>query len=105
MGNRVNITVAGRDYTLVAEDAAEYVEKVAAHVDAKLSALTHDKRLSLADAAILTAVNLADEYFKEAEAMENLRTQMKSYLEESARAKLELAEAKREIFKLQNEKK
>jgi cell division protein ZapA len=38
------------------------------------------------------------------EAAENLRRQLKEYLDESARIKLELSEAKRQIFKLQNKK-
>ena len=54
---------------------------------------------------VLTAVNIADEYFKEVEASENLRRQLKEYLEEATKLKMELSEAKREIFKLQNQKK
>ena len=62
------------------------------------------KVTALLDAAILTAMNLADEHFKDLETAENLRRQLKDYLDESARLKLELSEAKREIFKLQNKK-
>ena len=61
-------------------------------------------RLSQADAAVLTALNIADQYFKEMDANENLRRQIKENLEEANRLKLELSEAKREIFKLQNRK-
>lgn len=104
MGNRVTITVAGKDYTLIAEESADYVRKVAARVDSKMTELVHGGKLSVVDAAVLTAVNLADECLKETETSENLRTQMKEYLEESTKLKLELAEAKREIFKLQNQK-
>ena len=56
------------------------------------------------DCAILTAINIADERFKEQEASENLRRQIKELLEESAKLKLELSEAKREIFKLQQKR-
>ena len=61
-------------------------------------------RLAQADAAVLAAMNIADQYFKEQEAAENLRRQIKENLEEANRLKLELSEAKREIFKLQNRK-
>ena len=47
---------------------------------------------------------VADQYFKEQEAAENLRRQIKEYLEEATKLKMELSEAKREIFKLQNHK-
>jgi cell division protein ZapA len=61
-------------------------------------------RLSQADAAVLAAMNIADQYFKEQETSENLRRQIKDGLEEANRLKMELSEAKREIFKLQNRK-
>ena len=38
-------------------------------------------KVSLVDGAVLTALNVADEYFKEVEASENLRRQLKEYLE------------------------
>ena len=49
-------------------------------------------------------MNIADQFFKEQEASENLRRQVKEGLEEASRLKAELSEAKREIFKLQNRK-
>ena len=54
--------------------------------------------------AVLTAMNIADERFREQDASENLRRQIKELLEESAQLKNELSEAKREIFKLQQKK-
>ena len=44
------------------------------------------------------------QFLKEQEASENLRRQIKEGLDESAKLKMELSEAKREIFKLQNHK-
>ncbi|WP_186567307.1 cell division protein ZapA [Lawsonibacter celer] len=105
MKNRVTVTIAGQEYTLVATEDKGYVEKVAGHVDAKIQEVLDGARVSLVDAAVLGAVNVADEYFKEVEASENLRRQLKEYLEEATKLKLELSEAKREIFKLQNQKK
>ena len=99
MKNRVTVTIAGQEYTLVGTEEASYTEKVAAHVEVLSGA-----HVSLVDGAILAAVNIADEYFKEVEAAENLRRQLKEYLEEATKMKLELSEAKREIFKLQNKK-
>ena len=70
----------------------------------KVEEVLSGAHVSLVDGAILAAVNIADEYFKEVEAAENLRRQLKEYLEEATKMKLELSEAKREIFKLQNKK-
>ena len=105
MKNRVTVTIAGQEYTLVATEEQGYVEKVAQHVDAQMKQVLEGARVSLVDGAVLTAVNIADEYFKEVEASENLRRQLKEYLEEATKLKMELSEAKREIFKLQNQKK
>lgn len=105
MKNRVTVTIAGQEYTLVATEDQGYVEKVAQHVDAQMKQVLEGARVSLVDGAVLTAVNIADEYFKEVEASENLRRQLKEYLEEATKLKMELSEAKREIFKLQNQKK
>ncbi|WP_130869879.1 cell division protein ZapA [Intestinimonas massiliensis (ex Afouda et al. 2020)] len=104
MKNRVTVTIAGQEYTLVGSEEPSYTEKVAAHVDAKVQEVLDGSRVSLVDGAVLAAVNIADEYFKEVETAENLRRQLKEYLEEATKMKLELSEAKREIFKLQNKK-
>ena len=104
MKNRVTVTIAGQEYTLVGSEDAGYTKKVADHVDAKVQEVLDGAHVSLVDGAILAAVNIADEYFKEQQAGENLRRQVKENLEEANRLKLELSEAKREIFKLSTRK-
>ena len=100
MKNRVVVTIGGKDYTMVAVEDEGYVRRCAALVDKHLRQVTRDTRLSQADAAVLAAMNVADQYLKELEASENLRRQVKENLEEANALKLELSEAKREIFKL-----
>ena len=104
MKNKITVNIAGQNYTLVAAEDAAYMEKVASHVDAKIQEVLDESKVSLVDGAMLGALNIADEYFKEVEASENLRRQLKEYLEEATKLKMELSEAKREIFKLQNHK-
>ncbi len=104
MKNKVTVTIAGQEYALIADQDAPAVEKIAAHVDAKVREVMDGSHLSLSSSAILAAMNIAEEYFKEQEAAENLRRQLKDYLEEGAKVKQELSEAKREIFKLQNKR-
>lgn len=103
MKNKVVVTIAGQEYTMVAVEDEAYVHRCAAHVDSQLRELS-GSRLSQADAAVLTAMNIADEFFKEQGASENLRRQLKESLEEASRLKAEVSECKREIFKLQNRK-
>lgn len=103
MKNKVVVTIADRDYTMVAVEDENYVRKCAAHVDQQLREIANS-RISQADAAVLAAMNIADQYFREQDAEENLRRQIKDNLEEVNQLKMELSEAKREIFKLQNRK-
>ncbi len=105
MKNRVTVTIADEEYTLVATEDEAYMKKVAGHVDEQIAQIMEATHASSLQGAVLAAVNIADEYYKELEASENLRRQLKEYLEESAKLKTELSEAKREIFKLQNQKK
>ena len=104
MKNRITVTIADHEYTLVAEEDEAYIRKVAAFVDQQVSEVLSGSKISLSDAATLAAVNVADLYFKEQASGENLRRQVKECVEESTKLKLELSEAKREIFKLQNRK-
>ena len=101
MKNKVTVTIAGQEYTMVAVEDEAYVQRCAKLVDDQLKQLLGG-RLSLADASILTAMNLADQYYCEQSAGEHLRAQLKQAREESRRLENELSEAKREIFKLQN---
>ena len=53
------------------------------------------------DAAILAAMNIADELFKVRAADEQLRAQVKGYLDEAGKAKSQVSDLKRENFRLQ----
>jgi len=101
MANRITMSICGQDYTLVAEESAAYMEKVGNVVNEKMTELMATAHVSRNDAAVLAAINLADEIFKSQEGAENLRRQVKTYLDEAAAAKNEVSELKRQLFKLQ----
>ena len=103
MRNKVVVTIAGREYTMVAVEDETYVRKCADLVDQQLKQISSGS-LSQADAAVLAAMNLADQFLKEQQASDDLRRQVKENLEDANRLKLELSEAKREIFKLSTRK-
>lgn len=103
MANRITVTISGADYTLMSEDSAAYMQKVAALVDEKMNDITAAGRVSRMDAAVLTAANLADELLKQQAAAENIRRQLKGYLDDANKAKSELSECKRELLKLQQQ--
>ena len=100
MKNTIKVIIDGRDYNMVAVEDETYVRRCAELVDQQIKEVSVGGRLSQADAAVLAAMNIADQLMKEQETAENLRRQVKENLEEANSLKLELSEAKREIFKL-----
>lgn len=103
MANRVTMNICGEEYTLVADETAAYMEKVGALVDARMRDLVENARVSRNDAAVLAAINIADELFKAQEGTENLRRQLKTYLDEATAAKNEASDLKRQLFKYQQQ--
>ena len=104
MANRTDVTINGTDYTLISEESPSYMQKVAALVDEKMTDILSSGRVSRMDAAVLAAANLADELLKQQSAAENLRRQLKGYLDEAGKAKAELSECRRELLKLQQKR-
>ena len=101
MANRVVVTICGEDYTFVAEESTSYMQKVGAYVGDKMNDILNSAKVGRTDAAVLTAANIADELFKAQAASEQLRSQIKGYLDEAGKAQAEVSELKREIFRLQ----
>ena len=101
MENRVVVTICGEDYTFVAEESTSYMQKVGAYVGDKMTEILNGAKVGRTDAAVLTAANIADELFKSQAAAEQLRSQIKGYLDEAGKAQAEVSELKRQIFRLQ----
>ncbi len=99
MKKRVTVSIAGGEYRLIGAEDEEYTRKVAAHVDAKINEILSAANVSIIEAAVLAGVNITDEYYKALETADNLRTQLKDYLEDSGRMKAEISELKRELLR------
>ncbi len=99
MKKRVTVSIAGGEYRLIGAENEEYTRKVAAHVDAKINEILSAANVSIIEAAVLAGVNITDEYYKALETADNLRTQLKDYLEDSGRMKAEISELKRELMR------
>ena len=61
---KITVTVAGKPYTLISSDPPEYVRRIAAYVDRKLSETAAATNLPSGQAAVLTCFNLAEELVK-----------------------------------------
>ena len=102
--NRISVRIGGASYTIVTEDDEEYVENLAESVDRDIKSVCNaNPSLSVTQAAVLVALDQADACKKATAASDNLRVQIKDYLEESARARMEVEVARREIERLNRE--
>ena len=103
MENRITVNICGTEYTLMAEESPAYMQKVGAYVSDKMAEILDSSKVGRTDAAVLTAANIADELFKAQAAAEQLRSQIKGYLDEAGKAQSEVSELKREVFRLQQQ--
>ena len=104
MANRVVVNICGEEYTFIAEEPASYMQRVGAYVGDKMQEVLSGTKVGRTDAAVLTAANIADELFKAQAAAEQLRAQIKGYIDEASKAQSEASELKREIFRLSSGK-
>jgi len=86
---RTTVRIAGKDYTIASYDPADYVNRVAASVDRKMSELALATRLPAAQLAVLAAVNATDDMLKSRDEIDRLRRE-----NEALRSALEAAQAK-----------
>jgi len=63
--NRVDVLIAGKTFTITGYESDEYIQRVGLYVDRKMNDVyKSNNTLSTSIAAILTALNVADDYFK-----------------------------------------
>ncbi|HEX2945095.1 MAG TPA: cell division protein ZapA [Clostridia bacterium] len=81
--NKVELRIAGKDYTIVGTEPEEYIQKVGHYIDKKMTEiLRNTNSLSTSLAAVLTAINVADDFFKSREGEQDARKELKKALEE-----------------------
>jgi cell division protein ZapA len=62
---KVDVLIAGKTYTITGLESDEYIQRVGLYVDKKMNdVLRANSKLSTSIAAVLTALNVADDYFK-----------------------------------------
>lgn len=94
MKNRVKISIDGKSFTLVGEETEEHMMQVAAYIDQKMAEIRQKANAVKVDSSVayvLTAVNVADEYFKEKAYHAELEGRLTG-LTERARGLMEQAE-------------
>ncbi len=101
---RVKLNICGNDYYITTDEDPQYVQALGVELDEALSKVVQSSsRLSMTQAAILVALEYADSAKKANETADNLRSQIKEYLEDSARYKMEAEVARRDVDRLNRE--
>ena len=94
MANRVTVTIRSHNYHVLAEEEESYIRQCADLVSRELDRAMDGTTLSMDDGAVLAALNLADQYFKERQVSDNLRAQLKEALDENARIRRQSSQKK-----------
>ena len=92
---RVTIRICGYDFIISSEDSESYIRTIGLKVEDHINRLMSYSNMSTPMASIFTALEFCDEATKAREAADNLRGQIKDYLEDAVRAKNEVAELRR----------
>ena len=104
------VVINGITYDIVSERPEEFIRKIEAYVNGKVTAITEQNpKVSLAVASIFTALNAAEDLVYEQEASDRIRAQVTEYSQEvyALRSKMEdyktkYEEALRTIERLKN---
>lgn len=65
MKKAIEVTIMGQKFLVRSESNEDYVSKVAGYVDGKVNeVLSNTKSVASMQVALLTAMNIADEFFK-----------------------------------------
>lgn len=116
--NRVTVEIMGHQYTMVGDEPEEYLHSVAAHVDKIMNEL--NKKTSIMNnimLAVLTALNITDDYFKlkrqleiaqnevdkSERELEEARYRIRKAMEKTARHKEEVVSLKQQLSNSQEE--
>ena len=75
------LKIAGEEYRIVSDEAPEYMGELAREIDLKMADILRGARVSTTQAAVLVALQYADEAKKSGSTTDNLRLQLKEYLE------------------------
>ena len=97
----VRLQICGTSYYILTDEDKDYTEALGAELNDKMTRILRSRRnLSVTQAAVLAALESLDKQKKAEQSSENLRSQVKDYLEDAAKAKSERDFFKREFERL-----
>ena len=98
MVNRVKVVLCGKEYILRTEDAPSYVYQLAKSLEKSIKEnMEKNPSISSHSAVMMVALSTMDELTKANNSIEVIRSQVKEYVDEAGKARLERDAALREV--------
>ena len=95
--SKMRLEICGSSYVVNTTESAEYMQNLADRLNLDMNELmSSSKTVSITTAAVMTALNYRDELEKASGSADNMRRQIKDYLEDAASAKMAAEELRRE---------
>lgn len=95
--SKVRLNIFGSSYVVNTSESEDYMKNLADRLNLDMNELmASSNSVSITTAAVMTALNYRDELEKASGSADNMRRQIKDYLEDAASAKMAAEEARRE---------
>lgn len=99
--NKIKLNIAGSSYTINSMDPEDHLVEIAKILDQDIKdVLENTPSASVTAAAVLCALTYLDKLEKSSKGADNMRLQIKQYLEEANKARYEAEKVKVEMEKL-----
>ena len=96
MANKVRLTICGSSYVISTNESEDYMQNLAERLNLDMNELMSSSNSVSITTAAMTALNYRDELEKASGSADNMRRQIKDYLEDAASAKMAAEELRRE---------
>lgn len=95
--SKVRLNICGSSYVIATSESEDYMQNLADRLNLDMNELmSSSKSVSITTAAVMTALSYRDELEKASGSADNMRRQIKDYLEDAASAKMAAEEVRRE---------
>lgn len=95
--SKVRLNICGSSYVVATSESEDYMQNLADRLNLDMNELmASSNSVSITTAAVMTALNYRDELEKASGSADNMRRQIKDYLEDAASAKMAAEEMRRE---------
>jgi len=86
--NKVKVIICGKEYNLRTDEKPEYIKALAERIDKEIGDMVREKpNFGIQNAAVFVALTSLDEASKARESIENIRGQIKAYVNEAGKAR------------------